>query len=59
MSTSKLTVLLTNDDGPPGPHSPYIYGLYRHLSQNLGKYYGRRFKLILILILTLIAQVGT
>jgi len=36
MSTSKLTVLLTNDDGPPGPHSPYIYGLYRHLSQNLG-----------------------
>ncbi|KAG1757547.1 sure-like protein, partial [Suillus lakei] len=24
-----------NDDGPPGPQSPYIYGLYRHLTTNL------------------------
>jgi len=31
-----MTVVLTNDDGPPGPHSPYIYGLYLHLSRNLG-----------------------
>lgn len=29
-------VLLTNDDGPPGPDSPYIYGLYRHLTRDLG-----------------------
>ncbi|KAG1864181.1 sure-like protein [Suillus subalutaceus] len=29
-------VLLVNDDGPPGPQSPYIYGLYRHLTTNLG-----------------------
>jgi len=36
MSSNNLTVLLTNDDGPPGPHSPYIYGLYRHLSRNMG-----------------------
>lgn len=28
-------VLLVNDDGPPGPQSPYIYGLYRHLITNL------------------------
>ncbi|PCH33616.1 sure-like protein [Wolfiporia cocos MD-104 SS10] len=27
---------LENDDGPPGPDSPYIYGLYRHLTQDLG-----------------------
>lgn len=26
-----------NDDGPPGPNSPYIYGLYRRLTQELGK----------------------
>jgi hypothetical protein len=26
-----------NDDGPPGPQSPYIYGLYRHLTTNLSK----------------------
>ncbi|KAH9946641.1 survival protein sure-like phosphatase/nucleotidase [Amylocystis lapponica] len=25
-----------NDDGPPGPDSPYIYGLYRHLTRDLG-----------------------
>ncbi|EIM87883.1 sure-like protein [Stereum hirsutum FP-91666 SS1] len=36
MSSSKLRVLLTNDDGPPGPDSPYIYGLYKHLTQDLG-----------------------
>ncbi|OCH96186.1 sure-like protein, partial [Obba rivulosa] len=24
-----------NDDGPPGPDSPYIYGLYRHLTRDL------------------------
>lgn len=29
-------MLLTNDDGPPGPGSPYIYGLYRHLTTDLG-----------------------
>ncbi|KAI0639379.1 survival protein sure-like phosphatase/nucleotidase [Trametes polyzona] len=38
MSTvpTKPRVLLTNDDGPPGHESPYIYGLYRHLTQDLG-----------------------
>ncbi|KAI0778165.1 sure-like protein [Trametes elegans] len=35
MST-KPRVLLTNDDGPPGHESPYIYGLYRHFTQDLG-----------------------
>ncbi|KIK71010.1 hypothetical protein GYMLUDRAFT_254301 [Collybiopsis luxurians FD-317 M1] len=30
-------VLLTNDDGPPDPkESPYIFGLYKHLTENLG-----------------------
>ncbi|KAJ8522523.1 hypothetical protein ONZ45_g899 [Pleurotus djamor] len=29
-------VLLTNDDGPPSPESPYIYGLYRHLTKVYG-----------------------
>ncbi|KAF9270241.1 sure-like protein [Marasmius fiardii PR-910] len=30
-------VLLTNDDGPPDPsESPYVFGLYRYLSRNLG-----------------------
>ncbi|KAI0335293.1 sure-like protein [Cubamyces sp. BRFM 1775] len=33
---TKPRVLLTNDDGPPGHESPYIYGLYRHLTQDLG-----------------------
>ncbi|OSD03454.1 sure-like protein [Trametes coccinea BRFM310] len=33
---AKPRVLLTNDDGPPGHESPYIYGLYRHLTQDLG-----------------------
>ncbi len=28
-----------NDDGPPGHESPYIYGLYRHLTQDLGIYH--------------------
>ncbi|THH34088.1 hypothetical protein EUX98_g73 [Antrodiella citrinella] len=27
---------LQNDDGPPGHDSPYIYGLYKHLTQDLG-----------------------
>ncbi|GBE77910.1 hypothetical protein SCP_0107920 [Sparassis crispa] len=35
MSSKKLRVLLTNDDGPPGKDSPYIYGLYRHLTRDL------------------------
>ncbi|KAI0757010.1 sure-like protein [Daedaleopsis nitida] len=35
-SPTKPRVLLTNDDGPPGHESPYIYGLYRHLTQDLG-----------------------
>ncbi|RDB29038.1 putative tubulin--tyrosine ligase PBY1 [Hypsizygus marmoreus] len=35
MSTPR--VLLTNDDGPPHPvESPYILGLYRHLTEELG-----------------------
>ncbi|KAI1797873.1 survival protein sure-like phosphatase/nucleotidase [Ganoderma leucocontextum] len=34
--SSKPRVLLTNDDGPPSHESPYIYGLYRHLTQDLG-----------------------
>ncbi|TFY69784.1 hypothetical protein EVJ58_g226 [Rhodofomes roseus] len=25
-----------NDDGPPGPESPYVYGLYQHLTKDLG-----------------------
>ncbi|PPR06888.1 hypothetical protein CVT24_011578 [Panaeolus cyanescens] len=30
-------VLLTNDDGPPDPkESPYVLGLYRHLTEQLG-----------------------
>ncbi|KDR85012.1 hypothetical protein GALMADRAFT_233573 [Galerina marginata CBS 339.88] len=37
MSSAKPRVLLTNDDGPPDPkESPYILGLYRHLTQHLG-----------------------
>ncbi|KAK7694628.1 hypothetical protein QCA50_001815 [Cerrena zonata] len=36
MSNQKLRVLLTNDDGPPGHDSPYIFGLYRHLTKDLG-----------------------
>ncbi|CAL1695893.1 unnamed protein product [Somion occarium] len=35
-NNSRLRVLLTNDDGPPGHDSPYIYGLYRHLTTDLG-----------------------
>ncbi|KAH8102641.1 sure-like protein [Cristinia sonorae] len=35
-SKAPLRVLLTNDDGPPGRDSPYIYGLYRHLKDDLG-----------------------
>ncbi|KAF4623942.1 hypothetical protein D9613_001826 [Agrocybe pediades] len=34
---STPTVLLTNDDGPPdAKESPYVLGLYRHLTQELG-----------------------
>ncbi|KAF9459924.1 survival protein sure-like phosphatase/nucleotidase [Collybia nuda] len=40
MSTSPMSkprVLLTNDDGPPNPlESPYILGLYKVLTQQLG-----------------------
>ncbi|KAH7915777.1 sure-like protein [Hygrophoropsis aurantiaca] len=28
--------LSQNDDGPPGPESPYSFGLYRHLTRDLG-----------------------
>ncbi|KIJ22236.1 glycoside hydrolase family 16 protein [Paxillus involutus ATCC 200175] len=35
MSPKKPTVLLVNDDGPPGAESPYILGLYRHLTVDL------------------------
>jgi len=32
-----VRVLLTNDDGPPDIHeSPYVLGLYQHLTRNLG-----------------------
>ncbi|TFK41135.1 survival protein sure-like phosphatase/nucleotidase [Crucibulum laeve] len=35
--SSKPRVLLTNDDGPPDPkESPYVLGLYRHLTEKLG-----------------------
>lgn len=30
----KLRVLLTNDDGPPGPDSPYIYGFAKRLVED-------------------------
>ncbi|GLB36173.1 putative cytoplasm protein [Lyophyllum shimeji] len=34
---SKPRVLLTNDDGPPDfKESPYVLGLYRHLTEELG-----------------------
>ncbi|TFY71797.1 hypothetical protein EVG20_g1208 [Dentipellis fragilis] len=36
MPSDVLRVLLTNDDGPPGVDSPYIYGLYKHLANVLG-----------------------
>ncbi|GJE86092.1 survival protein sure-like phosphatase/nucleotidase [Phanerochaete sordida] len=36
MSAQRLRVVLTNDDGPPSHDSPYIYGLYRHLTRDLG-----------------------
>jgi len=29
-------VLLTNDDGPPGEDSPYVFGFARHLAEDLG-----------------------
>ncbi|TRM66341.1 survival protein sure-like phosphatase/nucleotidase [Schizophyllum amplum] len=32
-----FTVLLTNDDGPPSAQeSPYVFGLYKHLTHDLG-----------------------
>ncbi|EIW86685.1 sure-like protein [Coniophora puteana RWD-64-598 SS2] len=31
-----VSVLLVNDDGPPGPESPYVYGLFHHLTHALG-----------------------
>ncbi|KAL0951159.1 hypothetical protein HGRIS_007891 [Hohenbuehelia grisea] len=33
---ARPNVLLTNDDGPPSRDSPYIFGLYRHLTKDLG-----------------------
>ncbi|EJD03904.1 sure-like protein [Fomitiporia mediterranea MF3/22] len=33
--SQRLRVLLTNDDGPPGKDSPYIFGLARHLVEDL------------------------
>ncbi|KAH9082051.1 sure-like protein [Lactarius deliciosus] len=36
MAAKRLTVLLTNDDGPPGYESPYTFGLYKHLTRTLG-----------------------
>jgi len=35
MSSPTPKVLLVNDDGPPGPQSPHIFGLYLHLTRNL------------------------
>lgn len=32
-----INVFLKNDDGPPGPESPYVYGLYRYLTRDLGE----------------------
>ncbi|KIJ68427.1 hypothetical protein HYDPIDRAFT_173154 [Hydnomerulius pinastri MD-312] len=31
--SNKPRVLLVNDDGPPSPESPYIFGLYNHLTK--------------------------
>jgi hypothetical protein len=31
-----LTDGLQNDDGPPSPDSPYVFGLWRHLTKDLG-----------------------
>ncbi|KAN0128388.1 sure-like protein [Lactarius tabidus] len=36
MASKRLTVLLTNDDGPPSYDSPYTFGLYKHLTMTLG-----------------------
>ncbi|KAL4080853.1 sure-like protein [Scleroderma citrinum] len=35
-SSSPVRVLLVNDDGPPGPDSPHVFGLYKHLVNDLG-----------------------
>ncbi|KAF5390262.1 hypothetical protein D9757_002918 [Collybiopsis confluens] len=35
--SARPRILLTNDDGPPdSKESPYIFGLYNHLTENLG-----------------------
>jgi len=34
--STRLRVLLTNDDGPPGPDSPYIYGFAKRLVKEFG-----------------------
>jgi len=36
MASRPLRVLLTNDDGPPGCQSPYIFGLYKHITRTFG-----------------------
>ncbi|KAI0274667.1 survival protein sure-like phosphatase/nucleotidase [Gloeopeniophorella convolvens] len=36
MASGRPRVLLTNDDGPPGPDSPYIFGLFKYLTEQLG-----------------------
>lgn len=37
--TKQLTLsIYQNDDGPPGAESPYIFGLYQHLTNHLSEY---------------------
>ncbi|KAI9508756.1 sure-like protein [Russula earlei] len=36
MASKPPTVVLTNDDGPPGTESPYIFGFYKYLTRTLG-----------------------
>ncbi|KAJ8702629.1 hypothetical protein PTI98_001330 [Pleurotus ostreatus] len=36
INVSTPRILLTNDDGPPSRDSPYIYGLFRHLTTHHG-----------------------
>ncbi|KAG9314387.1 sure-like protein [Chiua virens] len=35
MSLGRPTVLLVNDDGPPSPESPHVFGFYQHLTNVL------------------------
>ncbi|KZW02412.1 sure-like protein [Exidia glandulosa HHB12029] len=35
-SSRRVRVLLTNDDGPPGPESPFIFGFAQQLQKTLG-----------------------